>query len=51
MATWKTDEDEKVNIKMDLKKIGCEDGKWLKLSQDHIQWQDVEPLDCYHGVS
>jgi len=23
---------------MDLKKIGCEDGRWMELAQDRVQW-------------
>ena len=23
---------------MDLKEIGCEDGRWMELAQDHVQW-------------
>jgi hypothetical protein len=29
----------KDNIKMDLNEIGFEDGRWMKLAQDHVQWQ------------
>ena len=25
--------------KMDLREIGCEDGRWMELAQDHVQWQ------------
>jgi hypothetical protein len=28
------------NIKMDLRDIGCEDGRWLKLIWDHA-WRQV----------
>jgi len=24
--------------KMDLVEIGCEDGRWTELAQDHVQW-------------
>ena len=24
--------------KMDLMEIGCEDGRWTELAQDHVQW-------------
>jgi hypothetical protein len=23
---------------MDLREIGCEDGKWIELAQDRVQW-------------
>jgi hypothetical protein len=23
---------------MNLREIGCEDGMWMELSQDHVQW-------------
>jgi hypothetical protein len=26
-----------VNIKMGLREIGCEDGRWIKLAQDRVQ--------------
>ena len=25
--------------KMDLREIGCEDGRWIELAQDRVQWQ------------
>jgi hypothetical protein len=25
--------------KMDLSEIVCEDGRWMELAQDHVQWQ------------
>jgi len=25
-------------IEKDLRKIGCEDGRWMKLAQDTVQW-------------
>ena len=24
--------------KMDLAEIGCEDGRWMELAQDRVQW-------------
>jgi hypothetical protein len=27
--------------KVDLREIGCEDGRWMELSQDRVQWQTV----------
>ena len=24
---------------MDLMEMGCEDGRWIELTQDHVQWQ------------
>jgi hypothetical protein len=26
-------------IKMDLREIGCEDGRWMELAQDPVQWR------------
>jgi hypothetical protein len=25
--------------KMDLRKTGCEDGRWMELAQDRVQWR------------
>jgi hypothetical protein len=25
--------------KMDLSEIGCEDGRWMELAEDHVQWR------------
>jgi hypothetical protein len=25
--------------KMDLREMGCEDGRWMELAQDRVQWQ------------
>jgi hypothetical protein len=30
---WESD------VKMDLLKINCEDWRWMKLSQNHVQWR------------
>jgi len=27
---------------MDLKEIGCEDGRWMEVAQDCIQWQTLK---------
>jgi hypothetical protein len=27
------------NIKMDLREICCEDGRWMELAQDRVQWR------------
>jgi hypothetical protein len=27
------------NVKMDLREICCEDGRWMELAQDRVQWQ------------
>jgi hypothetical protein len=27
--------------KMDLREIGCEDGRWIEQAQDHVQWRDL----------
>jgi hypothetical protein len=24
---------------MDLREMGCEDGRWIELAQDRVQWQ------------
>ena len=24
---------------MDLREIGCEDGRWMELAEDRVQWQ------------
>jgi hypothetical protein len=43
--TWKNvyTEDRKKrregNIKMDLRETGCENGRWMELAQDRVQWQ------------
>jgi hypothetical protein len=26
---------------MDLREIGCEDGRWMELAQDRVQWRTV----------
>jgi hypothetical protein len=28
----------KDSIETDLKKVDCEDGKWMELPQDYVQW-------------
>ena len=28
------------NIKMDLKKVGCDPGEWIDLAEDRDQWRD-----------
>jgi hypothetical protein len=25
--------------KMDLREMGCEDGRWMELAQDRVQWR------------
>jgi hypothetical protein len=25
--------------RMDLRKMGCEEGRWMELAQDHVQWR------------
>jgi hypothetical protein len=27
---------------MDLRETGCEDGMWVELAQDRVQWRGVE---------
>jgi len=27
--------------KMDLREIGCEDGRWVDLAQDRVQWRTL----------
>jgi hypothetical protein len=29
----------KYNVKMHFRKMVCEDGRWMELAQDHVQWQ------------
>jgi hypothetical protein len=31
----------KSNTKIDLGEIGCGDGRWVELAQDHFQWQTL----------
>jgi hypothetical protein len=26
------------NIKMYRREVGCEDGRWMQLAQDHVNW-------------
>jgi hypothetical protein len=26
-------------IQLDLREMGCEDGRWMELAQDHVQWR------------
>jgi hypothetical protein len=26
------------NVKMDLREVGCEDGKWIELALDRVRW-------------
>ena len=28
-----------LNSTMDVGEIGCEDGRWMELAQDRVQWQ------------
>jgi hypothetical protein len=34
----KVDENEKVNSRVDFREIVCEDGRWMELAQDRVQW-------------
>jgi len=41
---------------MDLREIGCEDGRWMELAQDSVQWacfgtSGVEPSGSAMTVS
>ena len=29
----------KVNIKMDLREVGCDPGEWIALAEDRDQWR------------
>jgi hypothetical protein len=29
----------KGNIKINLQELGCEDGRWMELVQDHVHWR------------
>jgi hypothetical protein len=40
---------------MDLREIGCEDGRWKELAQDRVQWRALilavlKTLRSGHGV-
>jgi hypothetical protein len=28
-------------IRIGLQKISCDDGRWMELAQDHVQWRDL----------
>jgi hypothetical protein len=32
---------ELVNSKMERREIGCEDGRWMELAQDRVQWRSL----------
>jgi len=34
---WKTDKKWQDNINLDLRKIGCEDRRWMEMAEDCIQ--------------
>jgi hypothetical protein len=35
---------------MDLREAGCEDGRWMELAQDHVQWRVFGTFFCdYSG--
>jgi hypothetical protein len=38
------------NIKMYLREIGYDDGRWMKLAQDHVQWQALVLVVLYLQV-
>jgi hypothetical protein len=40
----------KDNIKTDLSKMGRDDGRWMKLAQDRVQWQALVLAVLYLGV-
>jgi hypothetical protein len=29
----------RISIKMNLVEVGCEDGRWMELAQDCVQWR------------
>jgi hypothetical protein len=35
-VTWKTKREVERNIQMEVKKIGCEDERWIELAPDHV---------------
>jgi hypothetical protein len=35
---------------MDLRKIGCEDGRWMELTQDRVQWRALVSAVLNLGV-
>jgi hypothetical protein len=42
--------EDKTNTRMDLKETGCEDGSWMELAQDRVQWRALAFGSCYQGV-
>jgi len=34
-------------INLDLKRTGCEDGKWMEQTQDEIQWSALVLMGLY----
>jgi hypothetical protein len=36
---------------MDLSKVGCEDGRWVELAQEHTQRWDLVLPDLKHSGS
>jgi hypothetical protein len=33
----------KLISKMELRETGCEDGRWMELAQDRVQWRALAP--------
>jgi hypothetical protein len=32
------DQEENGKVTLSLRKMGCEDGRWMELAEDHVQW-------------
>jgi hypothetical protein len=32
------DQEENKKVMLNLRKMGCEDGRWMELAEDHVQW-------------
>jgi hypothetical protein len=38
-TSWETSTEH--NIKMDLRETGCEDGRWMEIAHDCVQWRSL----------
>jgi len=36
---------------MDLRETGCEDGRWMEMAQDHVQWQALSTVLTFRFYS
>jgi len=41
MTDWKTEKEVGGCIKTDFRERSCEDGRWMKVAQDSVQWYFV----------